>query len=115
MHPCAMLLGEVLALTSLEEEALTMEDLDQAEDLARKRSELLTQAWKERDGYDRDLLRNTLLIIEAMQSRLMDIAGDMRREIGAKLRQTRQQGRYFAQNRDRTRQTKKSFYCDRVS
>jgi hypothetical protein len=115
MHTCAMLLGEVLALASLEEEALILEDLDQAEDLARKRSELMTQAWKERDGYDRDLLRNTLLIIEAMQSRLLDIARDMHRDLGAKMRQTRQQGRYFAQNRRQVEQAGKSFYCDRVS
>jgi hypothetical protein len=110
-----MLLGEVLTLTSLEEEALVLEDLDQAEDLARKRSELLTRAWEERDGYDRDLLRNTLLIIEAMQSRLTDIARDIQRDLGAKLRQTRKQGRYFAENRSRALQGKMSIYCDRLS
>jgi hypothetical protein len=110
-----MLLGEVLALSSLEEEALAQEDLDQAEDLAQKRSELLTQAWKERDGYDRDLLRNTLMIVEAMQSRLLDIARDMHGKLGAKLRRTRQHGRYFEQNRNRIRQAKKAFYCNRIS
>ncbi|MDR2161174.1 MAG: hypothetical protein LBO77_03425, partial [Desulfovibrio sp.] len=112
MHHCAMLLGEVLALTSLEEEALVLEDLDQAEDLACKRSELLRQAWKEREGYDRDLLRNTLMVIEAMQSRLMDIAGSLRQDLGLRLRQTRQQGKYFAGNRHLVRQSQKARHCD---
>jgi hypothetical protein len=110
-----MLLGEVLTLASQEEEALVLEDLDQAEDLAQKRSALLNQAWKERDGYDRDLLRNTLVVVEAMQSRLMDIARDIHRDLGAKLRQTRQQGRYFAERRQWAAQSGKSFYCNRVS
>jgi hypothetical protein len=110
-----MLLGEVLALTSLEEEALVLEDLDQAEDLAIKRAELMTLAWKERDGYDRDLLRNTLVVIEAMQSRLMDIAREMRRELGSKMRSARQQGRYFAENRNQAALARKSLYCDRMS
>ena len=115
MHPCAMLLGEALTLASLEDEALVLEDLDQAEDLALKRSELLNRAWEERDGYDRDLLRNTLLIIEAMQSRLTDIARGIQRDLGAKLQQARQQGRYFAEGRSRALRGKKSFYCDRIS
>ena len=115
MHPCAILLGEVLTLLRLEEEALDLEDLEQAEDLAQKRSELLEQAWKERDGYDVDLLRNTLMVIQAMQERLIEIASKIHGDLGAQLRKTKQHGKYFSENRYWQGEMQKSYYVSKTS
>ncbi len=115
MHPCAILLGEALTLSHMEEEALEVEDLDQAEDLAQKRSELLQQAWKERDGYDVGLLQNTLLVIEAMQERLMELATGLQKGLGAQLKTTKQHGKYFADTRYKESIAQKSYYLSKTS
>lgn len=115
MHPCAILLGEVLTLSRLEEEALEQEDLEQAEDLAQKRSELLQQAWKEREGYDVDLLRNTLIVVQAMQERLLEMATEIHEKLGSQLKNTKQQGKYFAGNRYLQAESQKSYYLRKTS
>lgn len=115
MHPCAMLLGEVLAISKLEEEALMVEDYDQVEDLAEKRSQLLEQAWKEREGYDTDLLRNTLLVIEAMHQRLQEIGAEMRETLAEALRNTKKQDKYLASGRYEKASEQRALYFDKVS
>ncbi len=115
MHPCAVLLGEVLALTNLEEEALLGEDFDQVEDLAEKRAQLLRQAWKEREGYDVDLLRNTLVVIEAMHRRLQDIAAGMRDNLATALQNSKKQGKYLAGDRNQSNTGGRAYYFSKIS
>lgn len=115
MHPCAMLLGEVLSLSQLEEEALLSEDLEQAEDLAQKRAELIDQAWEKREGYDNESLLNSLLVIQAMQSRLMEIAGDIRKKLGSQMQTTKKQEKYFGGYRHRRDLSEKALHFNKVS
>lgn len=115
MHPCATILGEILDLSRLEEKALAQEDVEQAEQLAERRSELLTRAWLVREGYDKDALWDGLLLIEAMQERLHEMAMGLHEKMTADMYTVQQQSKYFTGTRHLQAQNKRSNYCDEVS
>ncbi len=115
MHPCAMLLDEALVLAKLEEKALCDEDVDQADDLAGKRASLIEKAWQERDGYEEGTLRNHLLVVQAMQERLEEMASALHKKLRGMLNSNRSRSKYFSGSRHNLAQSQRSYYFNTVS
>lgn len=115
MHPCAVLLDELLFLIPAEEKALADEDTERAEELAGQRAELLQKAWTSRDGYNAEELRHRLLQVQAAQSRLHEAAEALHAKLRAQQRAGRKQTRYFNADRKIQAQLQRAFYCDKIS
>lgn len=115
MHPCAVLLDEIIALCRVEERALADEDVDRAEELAHQRSTLIDRAWDSREGYPEETLRVSLLRIREEQARLHAAAEALHEQLRERQQAGRKQTRYFNQDRYIHAQSKRAFYFDKTS
>lgn len=115
MHPSAAMLDEAIALVRLEEQALAEEDLDKAEELADKRSGLLFDAWRIREGYAEDLLLKQLQNLQTMHQHLQTCAADLRITLNGRVSAERKQAKYFDGYRHDYAQLRKAYYFDKRS
>lgn len=115
MHPCAVLLDEIIALYRVEERALADEDIERAEELAHQRSTLIDRAWDIRKGYPEETLRASLQQIREEQARLHAEAEALHERLRERQQAGRKQARYFSQDRYIHAQSKRAFYFDKTS
>ena len=115
MHPCAVLLEQALDCARREEDALLIEDTEQADELADQRADLLHEAWHSRDGFDAGELLALLCKMEGKQERLRELAAALYDKMSAQLTTANKQGKYFSGSRYRIAQSEKSYYCNKVS
>ena len=115
MHPSAAILDEALALAKLEESALIDEDLDKAEELADKRADLLSDAWRLRKGYAEDLMIEQLQKLHAIQQNLQHRAEALRAKLGNQMSTERKQAKYFDGYLHDKAQSQKAYYFDKRS
>lgn len=115
MHPCAALFDEILALCRVEEQALIDENIDKAEEIARQRFILIGNAWDSRQGYPEDSLRASLRGIREEQARLHAAAEALHERLRERQQAGRKQFRYFNQDRHIHAQSKRAYYCDKIS
>ncbi|MDR1489801.1 MAG: hypothetical protein LBS65_04850 [Desulfovibrio sp.] len=107
------LVEEALDLARAEGEALAEQDVGRAEELSRKREEILGRILKEATGETE--LREDLILMRTAQKELLEKAENLRSVL---LRQ-RQDGRrltvYFDGDRRLKRELRRSVYCDTTS
>lgn len=115
MHPCAALFDEILALCRVEEQAILDEDIEKVEETARQRSILIGNAWEARQGYPEDSLRASLQGIRDEQTRLHAAAEALHTRLSERQQAGRKQSRYFNQDRHIHAQSKRAYYCDKIS
>lgn len=74
MHPSLDLLEQAISLAHEESLLLDQEDVEDLEERAGQRQDLVQRAWKGRDGCDPTLLRTALERLHALQKDLSDTA-----------------------------------------
>lgn len=115
MHACALLLDELFSLIPEEERALEQEDLEQVELLAQRRSGLVDDIWRQRDGYDKKQLKQRLEELCRQQEHLRQKALALQQTLRQRQMAGRKQTRYFDGDRYRHAQSKRAFYCEKVT
>lgn len=115
MHACLALLNEAHGLALAEAQALELEDAERAGELSQTRAELLQQAWEQREGFDKALLKDRLLALAAMQDDLIRAAAALQDSLREKIGQRKKQEGYFTGSRKRQAENQKAFYLSKIS
>lgn len=93
MHSSLTLLDQALELARRELDLLDQDDLDELEDLARRRSGLMARAWEGKDGCNAEELGERLRALQALQDELEAKARREHERTGSLLKQRKQAGK----------------------
>ncbi|MDR2669052.1 MAG: hypothetical protein LBC14_03745 [Desulfovibrio sp.] len=115
MFPTTVMLTEALDLAREEAQALFDQDVDRADILSAKRAEILAAVCGALRPHTREEAEKHLRLLDKAQKDLTSEAGNLLGKLRTQYRQGRKMTSYFNNDRNLSREQKKSFYCDAVS
>lgn len=99
------LLDQALSLGEQELNALAAGDVDVAHENSGKRSQLLAEAWEQRDGVAVEDLQNKLMQLQSLQGRLSEEAKRLHVSLKSELQKTKKHSRRLTGYRQAVRVT----------
>jgi hypothetical protein len=109
------LIDEAIALAHQEELALAEENMDKAEELASRRADLLSDAWRKREGYANNLLLERMQKMQTIQKDLRERAECLRDKLAERISTERKQAKYLDGYHHAGARSQKAYYFDKRS